>query len=64
VWCLRGVRRVGDEGRVQMFSNLYSRYQTIEAAISHLETLGTADAGEFIRLLRAESARIFALMGE
>jgi hypothetical protein len=47
-----------------MFSNLYSRYETIEAAIGRLETLGTADAAEFIRLLRAESARLFALMSE
>jgi hypothetical protein len=47
-----------------MFSNLYSRYQTIESAISRLESLGTSDAAEFIRLLRAESARLFALMGE
>jgi hypothetical protein len=51
-------------GDVQMFSNLYSRYETIEAAIGRLETLGTADAAEFIRLLRAESARLFALMSE
>jgi hypothetical protein len=47
-----------------MFSNLYGRYETIEAAIGRLETLGTASAQEFITYLRAESARLFAMMGE